>query len=182
MRALVTAASKHGSTQMIANEVVRGLRDRGISADCVVPAEVDSLHGYDAIVIGSAIYNGHWMKPATTFVHTHQRELFDRPVWIFSSGPTGIPPVPAGEAVDTGAIADSIHARGHRSFSGRLDRAHLGLAERAMVSLVHADDGDFRDWDAVQEWTKSIAETLLASEPGSVRSGRVGLAGSAADQ
>jgi menaquinone-dependent protoporphyrinogen oxidase len=173
MRVLVTAATRHGSTQMIANEIVRGLRDRGIHADFVVPDEVGSVQDYDAVVIGSAVYTGHWMKPATTFVHTHERELVDRPVWLFSSGPVGAPPVPGTETVDTEVIATATRALGHRSFAGSLDRALLGLAERAMVSLVHAQDGDFRDWDAVQEWTKSIAETLLASSAQAVLSGRV---------
>jgi menaquinone-dependent protoporphyrinogen oxidase len=166
---------------MISNEIVRGLRDRGIRADFVAPEEVVSLRGYDAVVIGSAIYAGHWMKPATSFVDNHRRELVERPVWIFSSGPVGAPPVPNTEPVDTERIAAAVHAREHRSFSGRLDRDHLGLAERVMVNLVHAEDGDFRDWDAVQAWTKSIAESLLVNKPEKAASGGVN-AGRAADQ
>jgi menaquinone-dependent protoporphyrinogen oxidase len=181
MRVLVTAASRHGSTEMIGNEIVRGLRDRGIQTDFVAPQEVMSLHGYDAVVVGSAIYAGHWMKPSTRFIDAHLSELVDRPVWTFSSGPVGIPPVPDTEALDNKRIAATVHARDHRSFTGRLDRAHLGFAERAMVTLVHAEDGDFRDWDAVQEWTKSIAETLLASKPEKAESSGLG-AGRAADQ
>jgi menaquinone-dependent protoporphyrinogen oxidase len=182
MRVLVTAASKHGSTEMIANEVVRGLRDRHIDTDFAAPEVVTSLLGYDAVIIGSAVYNGHWMKPAAAFVHGHRLELRDRQVWLFSSGPVGTPPVPATETPDTEEIALAIAARGHRSFPGVLDRTQLGRLERTMVKLVHADEGDFRDWDAVQEWTKSLAEALKEPGPNGVASAGIGLAGGPADQ
>jgi menaquinone-dependent protoporphyrinogen oxidase len=181
MRVLVTAASKHGSTEMIANEVVRGLRDRHIDTDFAAPEVVTSLLGYDAVIIGSAVYNGHWMKPATAFVAHHRAELLDRDVWLFSSGPVGTPPVPVTESRDTEAIASSLAARGHRSFPGVLDRARLGRVERTMVTLVHGEEGDFRDWDAVQEWTKSVAVTLKEPAAG-IASVGIGLAGGPTDQ
>ena len=53
--------------------------------------EVDSLDGYDACVIGSAVYVGHWLDPARELVETHARALAGRPVWLFSSGPLGPP-------------------------------------------------------------------------------------------
>ena len=189
MRVLVTAASRHGSTEMIANEVVRGLRDRHIDTDFAAPEVVRSLLGYDAVIIGSAVYNGHWMKPAAAFVAGHRVELLEREVWLFSSGPVGTPPVPATETPDTEEIASAVAARGHQSFPGVLDRAHLGRLERTMVKLVHAEEGDFRDWDAVQEWTKSVAEALKqqaleSMEVGSmgVGSAGIGLTGSPTDQ
>jgi menaquinone-dependent protoporphyrinogen oxidase len=169
MRVLVTAASKHGSTEMIANEVVRGLRDRHLDTDFAAPEVVRSLSGYDAVIIGSAVYNGHWMKPAAAFIASHRIELLARQVWLFSSGPVGTPLVPATETPDTEQIVATISARGHRSFPGVLDRTHLGRLERTMVKVVHAEDGDFRDWDAVQEWTKSIAEAL--KEPAEIAHG-----------
>jgi menaquinone-dependent protoporphyrinogen oxidase len=163
MRVLVTAASKHGSTEMIAHEVVRGLRDRDLEADFSWPDEVASLQGYDAVIIGSAIYNGHWMKPATTFIASHHAELLERQVWLFSSGPVGALPADDPAAELTADLAAKLQARGHESFPGLLDHTRLGRLERTMVKLVHAEDGDFRDWDAVQAWTKSVAQSLQGS-------------------
>ena len=37
-------------------------------------------------------------------------------------------------------------------------RAQLGFAEKAIVKLVHAAEGDYRDWDAVHEWSAAIAK------------------------
>jgi menaquinone-dependent protoporphyrinogen oxidase len=57
-----------------------------------------------------------------------------------------------------------MHARGHRTFAGRLDKGDLALAERAVVALVQAEQGDFRAWRDVQDWAARIAEDLHAEE------------------
>ena len=48
----------------------------------------------------------------------------------------------------------------HRLFTGRLDRSRLGLGERAVVRVVGAAEGDYRDWDDVRRWAASIADAL----------------------
>lgn len=49
---------------------------------------------------------------------------------------------------------------GHHVFAGRLDRSELNLAERLLTRIVHAPDGDFRDWDDVSRWADQIAGAL----------------------
>lgn len=43
---------------------------------------------------------------------------------------------------------------------GALYREWLGLRERLAVGLVHAADGDYRDWPAVRAWADRIAAEL----------------------
>jgi len=57
-----------------------------------------------------------------------------------------------------------IRARGHRTFPGRLDTGCLGLAERAAVALLQAEQGDFRVWPDVEDWAAAIAADLHADE------------------
>lgn len=45
-------------------------------------------------------------------------------------------------------------------FSGRLDRYELGRGERLMVRAVNAPAGDFRDWEEIRVWARSIADAL----------------------
>jgi menaquinone-dependent protoporphyrinogen oxidase len=45
-------------------------------------------------------------------------------------------------------------------FAGKLDRSELGFAERAMVRAVHAQEGDFRDWAAIDGFASEIAGGL----------------------
>ena len=170
MRTLVAVASRHGATTAIAErigEVIRReLYDRGINADIDVRSveAVTTLDGYGAVVLGSAVYMGRWLKAARTFANVHAAQLAEIPVWLFSSGPVGDPSKPDTDPSDVGPIMDSIHPKEHRRFTGKLDRRQLGFAERAVVRAAKAPDGDFRDWLAIEVWAAEIAAVLaLAS-------------------
>lgn len=60
---------------------------------------VTSVEGYDAVVLGSAVYMGHWLELAVKFAETFVDELRRLPVWVFSSGPVGERDQQADEAV-----------------------------------------------------------------------------------
>jgi len=161
MTVLVTAASRHGATSEIAVAIARVLGSRGLDADVRRADDVRELEGYDAVVLGSAVYAGKWLEPARRLVEEHGDELAARPTWLFSSGPLGEPPRPAPRAaVDVDAIAAATRAREHRLFAGRLDRGRLGLGERVVARAVHAPEGDFRDWGEIEAWADDIAATL----------------------
>jgi menaquinone-dependent protoporphyrinogen oxidase len=168
MKIMVAVASRHGATTEIAERLRDVLRDSlGVDGE---PAEVDllavravrSLAGYDAVVVGSAVYLGHWLRPARRFLRAYAAELRRRPVWLFSSGPVGDPP-PASQDAELGELTALFGAREHHVFAGRLDRDGLGVAERLAVAAVGAEDGDFRDWAEVTAWAKAIAADLLGS-------------------
>ena len=166
MAVLVTAASKHGSTEDIGREIVLGLRAHDIYAEFIRPEDVRDLDEYDAVIIGSAVYAGHWIEPATTFVDTHKAALRERAVWVFSSGPVGDPPKPQEDpmkSADIKRIVRAVGARDHHVFAGRLNHDELSFVERAVVKAVHTGDGDFRDWSDVRDWTDEIARTLAGA-------------------
>jgi menaquinone-dependent protoporphyrinogen oxidase len=162
MKVLVTAASRHGSTADIAAAIVRVLHLRGVAADLVEPVEVTDLSEYDAVVLGSAVYAGRWMGSATDLVARCRLQLAGRPVWLFSSGPVGIPANPALDPA-VSKLMEQTGAQGHRVFAGRLDKAELGRLERTMVRAVRAPEGDYRDWAAITEWATEIADSLAGA-------------------
>src|SRR3954470_7810653 len=140
---LVAFSSRHGATAEIARAVGAALVEHGVPAEVRNTEHVDDLSGYDAVVLGSAIYMGRWMKPAAEFVQARGGELRDRPVWLFSSGPIGDPPKPSNpDEAAIEAIVAATGAREHRTFTGRLDKNELGLRERAAVRFVGAPEGD----------------------------------------
>jgi menaquinone-dependent protoporphyrinogen oxidase len=162
MRVLVSAASKHGSTTQIADRIAEAVRNT-LPIDAVVEvcpaAETRDVASYDAVVLGSAVYMGHWLQEARlAAVRIAARP--PRSVWLFSSGPIGDPPKPDEDPVDVRGIVAATNARGHRVFAGRLDRCRLSFAEKAMVLALRVPDGDFRDWDAIDDWARQIAAGL----------------------
>jgi menaquinone-dependent protoporphyrinogen oxidase len=163
MKVLVTAATRHSATTEIAAAIARVLRLRGLETVELPPGEVDDVSGYDAVVLGSAVYLGRWLDPATSLVRRCLPEPSDTPVWLFSSGPIGVPPK-ASETPDLSEIIAATGALEHRVFAGKLDRAELGLLERTMVRAVHAPEGDYRDWAEVSHWAAEIADALATSQ------------------
>ncbi|MGH2633664.1 MAG: flavodoxin domain-containing protein [Tepidiformaceae bacterium] len=160
MKVLVAFASRHGATTGIATAIAETMRGDGLEVDLLPVEQVADVSGYDGVVLGSAVYLGHWLTPARMFVVREAVELRQRPVWLFSSGPVGDPLQPVDFAVD---VADSLRltrARGHQLFAGQLDRAHLAIVERVLASALRVREGDFRDWSQVRAWATGIADEL----------------------
>ena len=164
MKVLITAASRHGSTLEIAEGIEAVLINSGIHTAIVTPERVADLTGYDAVILGSAVYAGHWLGPAKEFVARNLSGLLARPVWLFSSGPVGTDGKPIEEPSDVARVREATSAREHRVFAGRLDRRDLGRAERLVAAVVRAPNGDFRSWTEIEGWATAIARSLNAEQ------------------
>jgi menaquinone-dependent protoporphyrinogen oxidase len=172
MSTLVVYASKHGATQGIAERIAAKLGEAGQQAEARPVAAVGDLSGYDAFVVGSAVYAAHWQKEASAFVQRNRAVLAGRPVWLFSSGPLGTEATDAqgrdltaaAEPKDIAEFEAAIVPKGHRVFFGALDPGKLGFSERAIRKLPAArtmlPEGDFRDWTEIDAWAGDIAREL----------------------
>ena len=164
-RILVTYASKHGATAEIARTISDVLAVDGLRVDLLPMDVVSDLSGYEAIVMGSAIYMGRWLKDAVHFLKKYELTLASRPVWLFSSGPSG-----EGDPVELldgwrypilqEELIRRINPRDMAVFHGKLDPEELGLFERMVIKGVKAPVGDFRDWELVTEWAQGVAAEL----------------------
>jgi menaquinone-dependent protoporphyrinogen oxidase len=163
MKVLVSAASKYGATGEIAKAAGEALAGRASWEFPVIPPqEAGAIEEFDAVVLGSAVYMGQWMKPARELAERQAAALAARPLWLFSSGPIGEPAKPADNPVDVSKILEATSARDHRIFTGKLVKKHLSFPERAVASAIRAQEGDFRNWAEIRAWATSIADTLLA--------------------
>lgn len=86
MTVLVAAASEHGATAEIAVWLGAALAQNGVDVDVRKLEEVSDVEHYEAVVLGSAVYFGQWLKTACRFIDTHAADLARRPTWLFSSG------------------------------------------------------------------------------------------------
>jgi len=172
MSTLVVYASKHGATQGIAERIAAKLGEAGQEAEARPVEAVDDLASYEAFVVGSAVYAGHWQKEASAFVQRNRTVLASRPVWLFSSGPLGTEATDgkgrdltvAAEPKEMAEFEGAIGPKGHRVFFGALDPGKLGFTVRAIRKLPAArtmlPEGDFRDWTEIDTWASSIAHDL----------------------
>jgi menaquinone-dependent protoporphyrinogen oxidase len=179
---LVAVASKHGGTRGIGEAVADELRAMRIDAELLDFDEVPDPGRYDAVVLGSAVYMGRWLPEARRFAGLNLAALRAVPVWLFSSGPLGDPPIPPGDPTELDCLAAELGARAHRTFAGRLDPGDLGLGERLVAKAVRAPAGDFREWEAIRAWARSIGAALrpdvvpaaMTAHPGAPTAGEEG--------
>ena len=164
MNVLVAVASRHGASLQIGEVVATTLRASGLPAELHRVEDLESVDGYDAVVLGSGVYAGHWLRRARVFVDAFETQLLQRPLWLFSSGPVGDPPRPQEGPAEVAGLIKRLGARGHRLFGGRIEGTELGLAEKALVALVRAPAGDFRPWTDIAVWAESIAAELQSAE------------------
>jgi menaquinone-dependent protoporphyrinogen oxidase len=162
---LVAYASKYGATAQIAEKIALRFVKSGLTAEALSAKKVTGLAEYKAILLGSGVYMGMWLKEAADFLKTHESELAKMPVWFFSDGPTG-----AGDPKelmknwtfpeDLKPIADRIKPRGIVSFHGVIEMSKLNFAEKLIIKGVKAPIGDFRDWDMINDWADGITDAL----------------------
>ena len=185
-KVLVVYASRHGGTRGIAERIGEVLRTEGLEADVAPADQVAGVGGADAVVVGSGVYMGSWLKEGIDFIKRNEATLAELPLWLFSSGP--IP----GSSKDTGPSGDLLedalgpkdgpgsggrkkiaeitsatNPRDHRVFLGAFDPEDPPkvMSERIVRMLPAARNmlatGDFRDWDAIEVWAHGIAASLV---------------------
>ena len=152
---VVAAASRHGSTAEIADRLASRLNTALPGYWNVCRSDPDnawSLADADAVVLGSAIYFGRWLRPARRAL----RRIDNRDhVWLFSSGP-----VTAADGTEQPTELGRSAHHPHATFGGCLDPSRLTRLERFVTRVVHADAGDYRDWSAIDRWADGIADEL----------------------
>lgn len=167
MHILVTWGSKRGGTQGIARIVAEALREEGHTVDEVPAEKLAKLAGFDAVIVGGALYANRWHRAARRFVSRREEELRRVPVWFFSSGPLDDSPARStiSPAPQVESLMERVGAQGHVTFGGRLlENAH-GFPASAMAKK-HA--GDWRNPERVRAWASAIARALPAARPGAV--------------
>jgi menaquinone-dependent protoporphyrinogen oxidase len=171
---LVTYASRYGSTQEVAEAVAATLRDSGLEADLQPMRNVGTLAGYRAVVLGMPLYIGRWHKDARRFLSLHQEALTQRPVAIFTLGPTQ-PDEKEWEGVQ--AQLDQELAKypwltpvAQKLFGGKYDPAKLRFLDKLLATLPASPlhqmpASDVRDWTVIRAWASELAAKLLPALP-----------------
>jgi menaquinone-dependent protoporphyrinogen oxidase len=151
---LVAFATKHGSTQEVAEAVSATLRGCGDAVDVAAAADVKRVDDYDLVVLGAALYAGRLHRDAVRFLGRHHEALATRPLAVFAMGPKTLA---ASEVAASRAqlerVLDCFRELEPTSiaiFGGVIDPAD----HRFPFSRLPASDA--RDWDAVAAWAREV--------------------------
>ncbi len=161
LRVLVAYASRHGSTHEVATAISDVLRERGLVVDVQAAGDVHDLEGFDAVVIGGALYTARWHRDARRMLHRLHDALQTRPVAVFAMGPRTLDPddveksrreldVALAEVPEVRPVSVAI-------FGGVIDPEHLHFP------LSHMPAVDARDWDAVRSWAVELADQFATA-------------------
>ncbi len=167
---LVAYATRYGSTLEIAEAVAETLRGAGLAVDIQPMAQVRTLEGYGAVVLGAPLYMFHWHKDALRFLSRHRQALAERPVAVFAGGPFGDSDEKAWQEVRKqldGELAKFPWLRpvAVEVFGGRFDPAKLRFPYSWLPALKKMPPSDLRDWAAIRAWAGDVAGQLKAGSP-----------------
>ncbi len=168
MKVLVAYGSEHGATAEIAQAIGSELGQMGVQADVRPADDVADVRPYDAVILGSGIYSGRWAKASVKFGKRHGDELAKRPVWLFDSGPidTSADEGKTKPVRDASELSARIRARQHVTFGGQFGPEDVGRFTQKMIGMGDKSPyGDFRNFDRIRAWARTIGGALGAAQP-----------------
>jgi menaquinone-dependent protoporphyrinogen oxidase len=155
---LVTYATKHGSTDEVAESVAETLRETGLEVELAPAGAVEDLAAYGAVVLGTAIHMGRLHADTRLFLRRFREELAARPLAVYGMGPRTTEPgdLDASRSQLTGGLArvPELAPFAVTIFGGVLDPSELRFPFNRMAAV------DARDWYAIQTWAALVASHL----------------------
>lgn len=165
---LLAYASKSGWTAEVAERLGQHLRDQGAEVTVSPVADVTSLAGYGAVILGSGVRVGGWLPAAVAFATRYQEELRQLPTALFTVHMLATDDSPESQAkrlAYSAKVRELLAPRTEAFFAGGIALGRLSLMERLMTKAVKAAEGDGRDWDAIAAWARDLPDILSPEEP-----------------
>lgn len=165
-RMLVAYASKYESTAEVSKVIGEELHTSGAAVDVIPIVRIESLDGYDGVIVGSPIYYERWREEAVEFVQRHREALQSRPVAYFMLCMTMRIPSEENKAQARGYINEvvkgipEIRPVDIGLFAGYIDRRKTVWLLRNYLRTRKLHTGDYRDWDAIRAWGSALHAKL----------------------
>jgi len=161
---LVVYGTKTGCTQDIAEHIGTVFADLGVRADIRSVSDKPEPSAYDAVIVGSGVRAGAWHRAVRGWVAANAEALQTRPTAFYTVCMTmGVAPDKADEV--RGYTAPLIEETGVQPvdlgmFAGMNVPRKFSLPERLILRAMKVPEGDYRDMDAVSDWTRAVVGDL----------------------
>ena len=166
---LVTYSTMTGSTKGVSEAIGKTLSDLGESVDVIPMRDVKDLTSYKAVIAGSAIQAAKWLPEATDFIQTYKQDLKQKQFAAFLVCMTLAMPKEESYRDHVTSWLEPIRHQvtpiSEGFFTGILDIKKIpSFADRIKFRLSVMfgvwKEGDHRDWDAIQNWTRNLKSIL----------------------
>jgi len=166
---LIAYATKHGATSSIAAKIADVLCEEGFQVDLKLARKVKDVAEYDAVIVGSPIYIGQWLRGAKQFLNRYQDALADKKVAAFITCTylQDDNDTPERRAHAKELYIDPIFEKlpdiqpvGFGVLSGEFLYKELYPGEFILMKLAKFSEGDFRNEDKISAWALEISALL----------------------
>lgn len=169
-RALVTYATRAGSTEGIAQAIAKTLCEKGLPADVVPVKNAPDISGYSAVIVGSPVRATMLMSEAKRFVRKNRAALSQKKVAYFSVCMTMKEDTPKNRATTEAYLKPLVKIKAPDmtgAFAGAFDISKLGgffgwVMRRDKSGKMKTED--CRDWNAIAAWAEAFAEKALGKQ------------------
>jgi menaquinone-dependent protoporphyrinogen oxidase len=166
---LVTYSTMAGSTKGVSEAIGKTLSDLGESVDVISMRDVKDLSPYKAVIAGSAIQAARWLPEGTNFIQTYKQDLVQKPFAAFLVCMTLA--MTKGESYRNHVsswldpVRQQVPPISEGLFTGSLDIKKIpsiGDRLKFRISVLSGvwKEGDHRDWNAIQSWTRNLKSIL----------------------
>ncbi|MBS1806016.1 MAG: flavodoxin domain-containing protein [Acidobacteria bacterium] len=168
---LIAYCTRSGSTAEVAEAIGKSVNGAGMSAQVKAIADVESIPTGTEVVLGTAIYIGHFPKEFHRFLTRFESELSNVRPWVFVLGPTEKERKQFAAAEEQARRElgkhPTLRPSDMRVLGGRFDPTHLNLPfPMNLIQMLPANPmrklpaSDIRDWDWIHRWAEAIAEEI----------------------
>jgi menaquinone-dependent protoporphyrinogen oxidase len=166
---LIAYASKHGATSSISAKIADVLCLEGFQVDLKLARKVKDISEYDAVIIGSPIYIGQWLRGAKQFLNKYQDALADKQLGVFitctylkDDNDTPERRAHAKELYIDPIFEDlpDIQPVSFGILSGEFLYRELYPVEFILMKLAKFSEGDFRNEDKISAWALELSALL----------------------
>jgi menaquinone-dependent protoporphyrinogen oxidase len=173
-RILIAYDTIHGSTAEVADQIGKELCSRDFQVDVRFVGNIASVEEYDAIILGSAIYEFNWLPDARRFLRNHYSDLSSKPVAVFIVCSAMYQDTPESRDAVRKAFVTPLLTRypaiiplSIGLFGGAVDfnTNRYNLFEKIVLRILakvlgFTESADWRDWDYISDWAEAVGDLV----------------------
>jgi len=161
---LVAYATRHSSTAGVADNIADVLCGLNHRVDLRYVENVSSIEDYDAVIVGSAIYEFNFLPVAKDFIERFKQPLAEKPVAYFF----GCAALKEDTAKNQKAVLIYINPLLRKypdiepvdigRFGGSVDFSRLNDFDAMVINFIGVrENEDWRNWEKIGAWAEKVS-------------------------